>query len=480
MPSTVGLGQAIRESSNRRCFTLPSGVHRGGDLVLSADLLAQAGLDTDDELIGEIGPDGLHLRADALRKVYVEVTSACNLACAICIRRTWDEPLGHMPLARFQRLLDGLPARITSTADCRRLNVGAVSSAGAPRPVGGAVRKAQKAEDSDHASGSPDLRVSVSPYLPIILSLSGFGEPLVHPHFLELVRLARERGARVEIITNGTLLDVRMARELVALDVARVTVSLDGGDEIAYTAMRGHAQTPAVEALNHLLETRRRARRPTEIGVAFVAAQRNIGSLPRLLALAHDLGLDFVSVSNVVPHTPEMAAEMLWSAAAWAASFPDASWRPRLELARMALDDQSRSALASLLDHGPTWPHPGTLNGPQRNRCRFAHEGMLAVAWDGRVAPCLSLLHTHSEYVNDHWKTVRSFTVGHVDEQPLSEIWRDPAYREFRRRVREFDFSACFACGGCPLTDTNETDCYSNPFPACGECLWAQGIVLCP
>ena len=99
---------------------------------------------------------------------------------------------------------------------------------------------------------------------------------------------------------------------------------------------------------------------------------------------------------------------MLWGGAAWAASFPDASWRPRLELARMTLDEQSRPALAALLDHGPTWPLPGAAGGPQRNHCRFAHEGMLAVAWDGRVAPCLSLLHTHPEYVNGHWKTVHS------------------------------------------------------------------------
>lgn len=432
MPSTVGLGQAIRETAAGRRFVVPPEANRAGELTLLRDLLAQAGLDAGDELIGEVGPEGLHLRADALRKVYVEVTSACNLACAICIRNAWAEPLGHMPLPRFTRLLDGLP------------------------------------------------RVSASPSPSITLSLSGFGEPLVHPQFLELVRRARERGARIEIITNGTLLDTAMARELVALGVAQVTVSLDGGDEIAYTAIRGHALKPAVAAVHHLIEARRRGRKPIEIGVAFVATRRNITSLPGLLALAHDLALDFVSVSNVVPHTPEMAADMLWSAAAWAASFPDASWRPRLDLARMTLDERTRPALAALLDHGPTWPHPGAADGPRRNYCRFVYEGMLAVAWDGRVAPCLSLLHTHPEYINGHWKTVRSYAVGHVDERPLADIWRDTAYREFRGRVREFDFPACFACGGCPLTDTNETDCYADPFPACGECLWAQGIVLCP
>lgn len=431
MPSTIGLGQAIRETAAGRRFVLPPGTSEAGESALPRDLLTQAGLDAGDELIGEVGPEGLRLRADALRKAYVEITSACNLACTICIRNVWAEPLGHMPLPRFQRLLDGLP------------------------PL-------------------------APPRAPVTLSLSGFGEPLVHPQFLELVRLAQGCGVQIEIITNGTLLDAALARELVALGVARVTVSLDGGDEIAYAAIRGHSRAPAVTAVHHLVEARRRGRKPIEIGVAFVATQRNITSLPGLLALAHELALDFVTVSNVVPHTPEMAAEMLWSAAAWTASFPDASWRPRLDLARMTLDERTRPALAALLDHGPTWPHPGAADGPRRNYCRFVQEGMLAVAWDGRVAPCLSLLHTHREYVNGHWKTVQSYAVGRVDARPLADIWRDAAYREFRRRVREFDFPACFACGGCPLTDTNETDCYADPFPACGECLWAQGIVLCP
>ena len=70
--------------------------------------------------------------------------------------------------------------------------------------------------------------------------------------------------------------------------------------------------------------------------------------------------------------------------------------------------------------------------------------------------------------------------VGHVDERPLLAIWRDVTYRAFRQRLRTFDFPACFACGGCPETETNDTDCYGSPFPSCSECLWAQGIVLCP
>jgi MoaA/NifB/PqqE/SkfB family radical SAM enzyme len=99
---------------------------------------------------------------------------------------------------------------------------------------------------------------------------------------------------------------------------------------------------------------------------------------------------------------------------------------------------------------------------------------------DGRVAPCLSLLHSHTEHINSQARRVEARVVGHIDEAPLAEIWKDAGYREYRRRVRAFDFPPCFHCGGCPLTDTNAEDCYGNLAPVCGECLWAQGLVLCP
>ena len=34
---------------------------------------------------------------DQLTKLYVEITTACNLDCIMCIRRAWHEPVGTMP-----------------------------------------------------------------------------------------------------------------------------------------------------------------------------------------------------------------------------------------------------------------------------------------------------------------------------------------------------------------------------------------------
>jgi pyruvate-formate lyase-activating enzyme len=42
----------------------------------------------------------------------------------------------------------------------------------------------------------------------------GFGEPLTHPDIAEMIRLAKERGLRAEMVTNGLLLDRPTAESL--------------------------------------------------------------------------------------------------------------------------------------------------------------------------------------------------------------------------------------------------------------------------
>ncbi len=63
------------------------------------------------------------------------------------------------------------------------------------------------------------------------LLLSG-GEPLVHPHFFEILEYACGKGLKVTISTNGTRIDEATARRLKALDVAYVGISLDGIGEV--------------------------------------------------------------------------------------------------------------------------------------------------------------------------------------------------------------------------------------------------------
>lgn len=394
------------------------------------DALAEAaGLSPEDGIWAERTDDGVLLRSDALRRVYVEATGRCNLQCAMCPRAAWADASGHMADEDFARLLDGLPA--------------------------------------------PGAQ-------PITLAFGGFGEPTLHPRFLEMVASARRAACRVEIITNGTTLTDELARDLVALGVAQVTVSIDGGDDAAFLEMRGTARGPILDALARLRAASRHGRSRLAVGVACVATRTTAASLPSLIETARRLSLDFVSISNLVPHTRALADEALFDIAVQISDMDPGLWRPRLTVGRLDASDATRPLLDAMIAQTSVLPPPALDGGRWRNRCRFARDGVAAVSWDGRVAPCLSLLYTHTEYFAGHEKLVRQYDIGRVQETPVRDLWRSPAFRSFRARVRAFDMSPCLACGGCPISDTNEGDCYGTPFPACSECLWAQGLVLCP
>ena len=53
-------------------------------------------------------------------------------------------------------------------------------------------------------------------------------------------------------------------------------------------------------------------------------------------------------------------------------------------------------------------------------------------------------------------------------------------YKSFRRKFEEFDFASCLYCGHCELFSENQEDCIGNTHPACGGCLWAEGVLSCP
>jgi len=105
--------------------------------------------------------------------------------------------------------------------------------------------------------------------------------------------------------------------------------------------------------------------------------------------------------------------------------------------------------------------------------------GVTAISWEGNVSPCLPLFHSHMSYVDGRERFSRHYIVGNVAERDLNDLWNVPEYVAFRKRVQEFEFSPCMICGGCNLFKKNEEDCFGNPFPTCGGCLWAQGVIQC-
>jgi hypothetical protein len=185
-------------------------------------------------------------------------------------------------------------------------------------------------------------------------------------------------------------------------------------------------------------------------------------------------------VSNLLPYTDEMQSQILFRKTLRNITYLPSPWLPRLNIPKIDIDEKTGEAFFDALNSGWNVDFAGNNLGNSNDVCTFIESGSTAVGWDGRVSPCLPLLHNHVSYLHGKERRVHRHVVGYVGERSLGELWMDPDYVSYRQKVQSFDFAPCAQCGGCELSEANEEDCYGNEFPVCGGCLWAQGIVQCP
>ena len=125
-----------------------------------------------------------------------------------------------------------------------------------------------------------ELKSHEVPYV----SFSG-GEPMVHPHFFEMVECLSGSGVGLKIETNGHYLTPENCARLKSFGVKAVQVSLDGASPATFNKMRvlGRFES-ALEGLRNL----RKAEVPIEIN--FVPAKFNIHEIGEAVDLAYREG----------------------------------------------------------------------------------------------------------------------------------------------------------------------------------------------
>ena len=386
-----------------------------GKLILPDAFLDRRHISSDTEywLDEREGDLILHPRLSDVRKLYIEPTTDCNLHCRTCIRNTWEDPESQMSMDTFNRLVESL-------------------------------------------GQLPDLKRVV---------FTGFGEPLNHPHILEMIRKVRECGLDVTLGSNGLLLSPEIARGLVKLGVDRLVVSVDGVKQETYADIRGAMLSQVLGNLRTLNEVKNRLNSLIPaLGIEFVVLRSNLTELAGLTGLASRLNASRVLVSNVLAYTEEMRSEILYGYE------PQPPFNPSLWPVKAG-----------------AWVMLGTLELPRMHwgaerRCRFVQDRAMVVGWDGGVSPCYALSHNYSYFtVDGKKKQVSRYALANVSEQSLAEIWMSEEYVRFRSEVRGFHFPSCPDCDlreSCDFRERNEGCWGWNP--SCADCLWAQDIIRCP
>lgn len=275
-------------------------------------------------------------------RVYVEITNICNRSCSFCPGTT--RPLRRMSISEFDAVTDRLKG--------------------------------------------------VTEYLYYHV----MGEPLTHPDLPDFIRLAKSKGFKSAITTNGTLLSKR-GRELIEAGVYKVNISVhsfeDGEDSSAHGAYLRHILDFADEASGN--------------GVLTVLRLWNLDGHGEALGGNNQRTLDYLR--NRFPDT---------EATPWKLSARGARMRDKLHL-----------------EYGDRfeWPDMGATDRGDSVFC-YGLKDHFAILCDGRVVPCCL-------------DREGAISLGNILETSVEEILQSPraqAMREgFQRRCASEEL--CRRCG---------------------------------
>lgn len=427
-----------------------------------------------------------HATITSPKKIYVELTTRCNLQCAMCVKHTAGSciPEKDMTSAAFHHILPALP-----TLDS--------------------------------------------------LILNGIGESLLHPELIDFVTLARKNmaaEATIGLQSNGLLLNKDLARHLIRAGLSTLCLSVDHVDQTISQKQQAHSFSAVARAVAHLQQAKIRENSDFKIGLEIVLTKDTIGDLPRLVEWAVAHGIDYILASHLIcydstaeqqclftPHPPEATTlyeKFRDKVSAVGGDFDQELLHYRrhvgtrstpafLEIMRDMVAEAKRLDLqlniAELsqndLRHGEKLKQliaraqaqaQGTeldlfipsLQATSERKCRFMDEHAVFIDVNGDVMPCHFLWHSYSCRILKENAEVTKRSFGNICNRSLDTIWRSAPYTDFREEAGGYDYTHCWTCtqGPCTtlLADDGDyaKDCYGSQVP-CGHCLWNLGGLRC-
>ncbi|MBU1902538.1 MAG: 12,18-didecarboxysiroheme deacetylase [Proteobacteria bacterium] len=273
---------------------------------------------------------------------------------------------------------------------------------------------------------------------PVIL-FSG-GEPLMRPDLVTLASYAVSRGMRAVISTNGTLITKDKAKELKAVGLSYVGVSLDGMEEVndRFRGKKG-AYKDAIAGIRNCQEV------GLKVGLRFTINRMNMAEVPRIFDLLEEYKIPRVCFYHLV--YAGRGSQLMKE---------DLDHGETREVVDLIIDrtrdlhDRGITKEVLTVDNHADGPYLYLrMLRERRSRAEEVFEllemnegnssgrGIGCVSWDGAV------------HADQFW---RHYSFGNVRERPFSEIWSDlsnPLMAKLKEKKRHIKGR----CAGCRWLD---------------------------
>ena len=160
-----------------------------------------------------------------------------------------------------------------------------------------------------------DVFRSFEPLMDIVeeVTLMGWGEPTIHPNFIEMLEIINKHSARKYFCSNGMNLK-KIKNAIFDYNVDVFAVSLDGAtDETNSRIRRGSKIDQITEDLKDIVRIKKeRGLKYPWINFVFCAMRSNIRELPDLVRLAAEIGIEEVKVVYLTVFGDDLMNESLW------------------------------------------------------------------------------------------------------------------------------------------------------------------------
>ena len=139
------------------------------------------------------------------------------------------------------------------------------------------------------------------------------GEPLLRADIYEVFRHCNRIGLLYSVVSNGILLDSKVAARLLECQPFAVHISLDSLQRTVYKSMRGVDRLDRVkENIFALVQAKKQAFSNSYIGIKTVVASENIGELNELVTFAESAGVAGLHFQPILsPSSDHAAAKMM-------------------------------------------------------------------------------------------------------------------------------------------------------------------------
>ncbi|MBT8342151.1 MAG: radical SAM protein [Desulfatitalea sp.] len=241
------------------------------------------------------------------------------------------------------------------------------------------------------------------------VTLFGWGEPTVHPEFRQLLKILDEITVKTYFLTNGMLID--RFSDLILNTVDVMAVSIDGATpETNDRIRRGADFNKIIRHLKNLVRMRDKSPLKTPyINFVMTLMDDTIEELPRLVEIAHDVGIEEVKAVFLTAFSDDLAHKVLWD---------------RKETVRRVFDVALEAAERyGILLKLPFIQGEDPAGDSPHKPCYVGWRDFF-LGSDGFVRPCQS---TAQKLFSIH------------DYEKFSEMWNGSEYREFRGKVNNLD-----------------------------------------